>query len=61
LVQWEDGGGGDGQGEDGSTAEAATAGVKTEAAKTEESLGVVQEKKAPPDIVSQAAQEPLPP
>lgn len=65
LIRWEDGGGGggEGEGEDGTTAAAAaTAGVKkTEAAKTEESWGVVQEKKTPPDVVSQGAQEPLPP
>jgi len=64
LIRWEDGGGG-GEGEDGTTAAPATAGVKkTEAAKTEEGWGVVQEKKAPPDVdvVSQPApREPLPP
>jgi hypothetical protein len=53
LVGWEEGG----EGEDGATAAAA----KAEEAKIEEGWEGVQEKKAPPDVVSQPAREPLPP
>jgi hypothetical protein len=59
LVRWEEGG----EGDDGNTTTAAAAAVsaKAEGAKTEEGWEVVEEKKAPPDVVSQPAREPLPP
>ena len=56
LVRWEEGG----EGEDGNTTTTAAASAKAEGAKTE-GWGVVQEKKAPPDVVSQPTREPLPP
>jgi hypothetical protein len=60
LVRWEEGG----EGEDGNTTATAAATAtcaEAEGAKTEEGWGVAQEKKAPPDVVSQPAREPLPP
>jgi hypothetical protein len=61
LVRWEEGG----EGDDGNTTTAAAAAAavsaKAEGAKTEEGWEVVEEKKAPPDVVSQPAREPLPP